>query len=101
MSYISRGTDIGDGGEITLDEEVAVSQLATLGAPLYHLRVNAAGDGLEYAAEDAGTGTVQSILGGLNINVDSTDTANPIVNLDVPVSATPPGNNYLLWIKVT
>ena len=69
MSYLSRGNDKGDGGEITLSEETLIAQIATLTAPLYILRINSAGTGLEWVS-DTGGGTWGSITGTLANQTD-------------------------------
>jgi len=77
MSYISRGSDIGDGGEITLLEELYLSQIAALGTATYFLRINAAGDGLEYVAAPTGV-TVETPAEAVNsINTEYTATSEP------------------------
>ena len=69
MGYIGRGSDIGDGGEITLTEEALIAQLSALGSPLYVLRVNALGTGLEYA-QVSSSSSWGSITGTLSNQTD-------------------------------
>ena len=90
MSYISPGDRIGEGGEITLSEETLIAQMATLTTPLYFLRINAAGTGIEWAAT-GGSGTVTSV---------SVVTANGVSGTVATATTTPAITLILKKVKI-
>ncbi len=70
------GVNTGDQDFLTLPD----TPNTYVGQALKTVRVNAGATGLEFAVGGGGGGTVDTIVEGVNISVDATDPANPIVS---------------------